>query len=62
MCRYILSFDGGGVRAIAQVVLLKKIEQELNINIFNQFDLFAGTSAGATNALLIATNLSLIHI
>ena len=43
MCRYILSFDGGGVRAIAQVVLLKKIEQELNINIFNQFDLFAGT-------------------
>ncbi len=56
MCRYILSFDGGGVRAIAQVVLLKKIEQELNINIFNQFDLFAGTSAGATNALLIAAN------
>ncbi len=50
----ILSFDGGGVRAIAGVIFLKKLEVESGRKIFDTFDMFVGTSAGAFNAACIA--------
>ena len=49
----VLAFDGGGVRAIMGVYFLKKLEEESSKSIFESFDLFIGTSAGATNALML---------
>ena len=46
----VISFDGGGVRAIAGIVFLKKLEIESGKKIFDTFDMFVGTSAGAFNA------------
>ena len=50
----VLSFDGGGVRAIAGVVFLKQLEVATGRSIFDLFDMFIGTSAGGMNALLVA--------
>ena len=52
----VLSFDGGGVRAILGLYFLKRLEQETSKSIFDSFDLFIGTSAGAINALMLAVN------
>ena len=52
----VLAFDGGGVRAIMGVYFLKKLEDESSKSIFDSFDLFIGTSAGATNALMLGMN------
>tara|TARA_B100001057_G_C22811066_1_gene935425 strand:+ start:841 stop:1761 length:921 start_codon:yes stop_codon:yes gene_type:complete len=52
----VLAFDGGGVRAIMGVYFLKRLELETSKTIFESFDLFIGTSAGATNALILAMN------
>ena len=52
----VLAFDGGGVRAIMGVYFLKKLEEESSKSIFDSFDLFIGTSAGATNALMLGMN------
>ena len=51
-----MSFDGGGVRAILGLYFLKRLEQETSKSIFDSFDLFIGTSAGAINALMLAVN------
>ena len=51
-----MSFDGGGVRAIMGVYFLKRLEQETSRSIFDSFDLFIGTSAGAINALMLGIN------
>ena len=50
----IISFDGGGVRAIAGIVFLKKLEEESGKNVADLFDMFIGTSAGALNAACFA--------
>ena len=52
--KFILSFDGGGVRAIAAIVFLKQLEIASGKKIFDIFDFFIGTSAGGINALHIA--------
>ena len=52
----VLAFDGGGVRAIMGVYFLRKLEEESSKSIFESFDLFIGTSAGATNALMLGMN------
>ncbi|MDA0759111.1 MAG: patatin-like phospholipase family protein [Proteobacteria bacterium] len=52
--RYVLSLDGGGVRAIAALVFLKHLEIESGQKIVDLFDFFIGTSAGGINALNIA--------
>ena len=36
----VLSFDGGGVRAIAGVVFLKQLEAATGKSIFDLFDMF----------------------
>ena len=43
------------------VYFLKKLEEESSKSIFNSFDLFIGTSAGATNALMLGMNGSKIE-
>ena len=50
----IISFDGGGVRVIAGIVFLKKLEVESGKKITDIFDMFVGTSAGAFNASCLA--------
>ena len=50
----IISFDGGGVRTIASLVFLKKLEAESGRKIADIFDMFIGTSAGALNAACFA--------
>ena len=50
----IISFDGGGVRAIAGIVFLKKLEEESGKKVADLFDMFIGTSAGALNAACFA--------
>ena len=52
--KLVLSFDGGGVRAVAAVVFLKQLEIASGKKIFDIFDFFIGTSAGGINALNIA--------
>ena len=50
----ILSFDGGGVRAIAGIIFLQKLEEYSGKKITDVFDMFVGTSAGAFNASCLA--------
>ncbi|MDC0941673.1 patatin-like phospholipase family protein [Gammaproteobacteria bacterium] len=52
--KFILSLDGGGVRAITAIVFLKQLEIASGKKIFDIFDFFIGTSAGGINALNIA--------
>ena len=52
--KFILSLDGGGVRAMAAIVFLKQLEIASGKKIFDIFDFFIGTSAGGINALNIA--------
>ena len=52
----VLSFDGGGVRAIAGIVFLQKLEAYTGKKISDVFDMFVGTSAGAFNASCLAYN------
>jgi patatin-like phospholipase/acyl hydrolase len=51
--KYVLSLDGGGVRAIAALVFLKHLEAASGKSVFDIFDFFIGTSAGGINALNI---------
>ena len=50
----ILCLDGGGVRTIAALVFLKKLESESGKKVSDMFDMFIGTSAGSLNAACFA--------
>ena len=52
----ILSLDGGGVRALASVIFLQKLEQASGKKIFDMFDYYIGSSAGGLNALHLTIN------
>lgn len=52
--KYILSMDGGGVRTLASITFLKRLERETGIKIHEKFDYFVGTSAGAISCLGLA--------
>ena len=52
--RYLLSLDGGGVRELASVTFLAKLEEELGKPLYEQFDFFMGTSAGAITAMALS--------
>tara|TARA_Y100000768_G_scaffold48987_1_gene31943 strand:+ start:673 stop:1569 length:897 start_codon:yes stop_codon:yes gene_type:complete len=54
--KYLLSMDGGGVRTIASITFLKRLEKKLGVKIHNKFDYFIGTSAGAISSLALAVN------
>ena len=52
--KYLLSLDGGGVREVATVIFLAKLEKELGKPLYEHFDLFVGSSAGAITAMAIS--------
>lgn len=58
----ILSLDGGGVRGIFSSKVLELIEKELQINIYDTFDLIVGTSTGSIIAGAVASNYSLSQL
>ncbi len=50
----LLALKGGGIRGVFQARLLQDIEERTGVPIAKQFDLIAGTSAGAINACALA--------
>jgi uncharacterized protein len=60
--RPILCLDGGGMRGILTIQLLKKLEAIAGIPCYELFDMVAGTSAGGIIAGLIATGHSAAEI
>jgi len=51
----ILSIDGGGIRGIYPAHVLRCIEERLQINLFDTFDMITGTSTGSIIAAGVAT-------
>ena len=49
----IMTFDGGGVKGVLKVILLKRLLQVFP-QLFNTTDFFAGTSTGSFIALSLA--------
>ena len=54
--KLILSLDGGGIRGIMTLQLLKKLEEIAGIPCYQLFDMVAGTSTGGIIAGLIASS------
>jgi len=52
----ILSIDGGGIRGVYPAHILKCIEERLNINLLETFDMIAGTSTGSIIAAAVAND------
>ena len=52
--KYLLSLDGGGVRELATVTFLAKLEKALGEPLYKKFDFFIGTSAGAITAMALS--------
>ena len=52
--KYLLSLDGGGVREVATVIFLSKLEKALGTPLYKKFDFFVGTSAGAITAMALS--------
>jgi patatin-like phospholipase/acyl hydrolase len=51
----VLAIDGGGIRGIVPAVILNEIQKRLGTDLYNVFDLIAGTSTGGIIALGIGT-------
>ena len=52
--KYLLSLDGGGVREIATITFLARLEKALKIPLYEKFDFFVGSSAGAITAMALS--------
>lgn len=60
--KLILCLDGGGMRGILSIQLLKTLEKIAGVPAYNLFDMVAGTSTGAIIAALIAAGNSASQI
>lgn len=58
----ILSIDGGGIRGIYPAHVLLCIEERLQVNLFDTFDMIAGTSTGSIIAAGVATGVPIADI
>jgi uncharacterized protein len=56
--RKILALDGGGIKGVFAAAFLANLEEILNVDIGQYFDLIVGTSTGAIVALALGRNLS----
>jgi hypothetical protein len=56
--RKILSLDGGGIKGVFAAAFLAGLEETLNVNVGDYFDLIVGTSTGAIVALGLGRDLS----
>lgn len=52
----ILSIDGGGIRGVYPAHVLQCVEERLRIDLFDTFDMIAGTSTGSIIAAGVATS------
>lgn len=50
-CFQILSLDGGGIKGLFSAAVLAHLEEDLNMNITDHFDLIVGTSTGGIISL-----------
>lgn len=55
----ILSLDGGGIRGLACIRMLREIERQTGRPIYDLFDLIVGTSSGGVLALGLSARMSL---
>jgi patatin-like phospholipase/acyl hydrolase len=53
----VLALDGGGAKALFTAHVLARLEEDLDINVTDSFDLIAGTSAGGIVALGLGAGL-----
>jgi Patatin-like phospholipase len=60
--RAILCLDGGGIRGILTIQLLKELEQQAGVPCHQIFDMVAGTSTGAIIAGLVASGRPAVEI
>ena len=66
--RRVLALDGGGLRGVATIAFLERLEQKLSVNagrpvaLHEHFDLIGGTSTGALIAAALALNKPLAAI
>jgi len=51
----VLTIDGGGIRGIIPAIILAEIQKRITLELFQVFDLIAGTSTGGIIALGIGT-------
>jgi len=58
----ILSLDGGGIRGLYSAQMLKKIQNECGVNLYNDFDLIVGTSTGSILAGAIVQKIDLDRV
>ncbi len=55
----ILTFDGGGVRGVCSLELLRKLEKDTGIQFHKDIDVYSGTSTGAVIAVFLACGFSI---
>lgn len=55
----ILSLDGGGIKGLYSVQMLKNIEENCGVNFYNDFNLIVGTSTGSILAGAIVKKINL---
>lgn len=58
----ILSLDGGGVRGVVSLEILRNLEKETGLKCHEDFDIYAGTSTGSIIACMLACGISVDQI
>ena len=58
----ILALDGGGIKGLYSVVVLKRIEEILQIKLKDEFNLIAGTSTGSILASAIVMDIPITEV
>src|SRR5215510_16436355 len=60
--RCLLALDGGGIRGVMTLGILKRIEEAVGQPLWQYFDYIAGTSTGAIIAAALARGLSVDEV
>lgn len=58
----ILSCDGGGVRGVSSLEILRQFEKDTRVSFHDDFDVFAGTSTGSIIAVALAIGVPIDEI